>query len=109
MQTQKTTRRKVYQSLIKTPLYAGVDKSFLLFEATTIGFLFFVIGVHLATLLVAGIWVAVIHPVMVWINAKDPLLAMLYVRSLTGKDFYVPHARHDERARASKPSISTRK
>ena len=109
MQTLKLRKRKVYQSLIKTPLYAGVDKGFLLFEATTIGFLVFVIGVGFATLLVAVVWVAVIHPVMVWINAKDPLLAMLYVRSLTGKDFYCPHAKHDQRTPAIKPSIPSKK
>lgn len=104
-----TTKRKVYQSLIKTPLYAGVDKGFLLFELSTIGFLLFVIGVHVATILVAAVWVAVIHPVMVWIGAKDPLLAMLYIRSLSGKDFYAPHARHDQRTPSVKPSIPHKK
>ena len=85
-------RRRVHQSLIRTPLYAGVDKGFLLVEGCTVGFLFFAVGFHLATLFAAGVWVLVLHPLMVWINAKDPLLATLYVRSLWGRDYYVPHA-----------------
>lgn len=106
---ENPTTRRVHQSLIKTPLYAGVDKGFLIFELTTIGFLFFVIGFSFATVLLAVIWTAVLHPIMVWINAKDPLLAVLYVRSLTGKDFYVPHAKLGEKVPGVKPSITSKK
>lgn len=88
MESEKLHRRTVHQSLIRTPLYAGVDKGFLIFELTTIGFLFFVVGFHLATFLVAALWAAVVHPLMVWISAKDPLLAILYVRSLSAEDYY---------------------
>ncbi len=101
-------RRRVHQSLIRVPLYAGVDKGFLLVEACTVGFLFFAVGIQLATVLAAGVWVLVLHPLMVWINAKDPLLAVLYVRSLWGKDYYAPHASHGGRAPAAKLSIPKR-
>lgn len=113
MQAQNPTvrdlqRRRVHQSLIRTPLYAGVDKGFLLVEACTVGFLFFAVGFHLATVFAAGVWVLVLHPLMVWVNAKDPLLAALYVRSLWGRDYYAPHASHRGRAPAAKPSIPKR-
>lgn len=106
--TKNLARRRVHQSLVRTPLYAGVDKGFLLFEGCTIGFLFFAIGFHLATVIAAAVWVLVLHPLMVWINAKDPLLAALYVRSLTAKDYYAPHASHAGKAAAPKPSIPKR-
>ena len=101
--------RQIHQSLVKTPLYAGVDKGFLLFEVTTVGFLFFVIGFNLASVLLALVWTAVIHPIMVWICAKDPLLPVLYVRSISGKDFYVPHAKPGDKVPGVKPSIPQRK
>lgn len=106
METEKLQRRTVHQSLIKTPLYAGVDKGFLIFELTTVGFLFFAIGFHLVTLLIAIGWAAVIHPLMVWISAKDPLLAVLYVRSLSAADYYAPAAhRTAPPPRRVRPSI----
>ena len=102
-------KHKVHQSLIQTPLYAGVDRSFLILEITLVGFLFFAIGVHLVTLLIAVLWTAVIHPVMVWISRKDPLLPVLYVRSLAGKDYYAPHARPHTKPPGVKASIPARR
>ena len=102
------TRRRVHQSLIRTPLYVGVDKGFLLVEGCTIGFLFFVVGFHFATVIAAAAWVLVLHPLMVWVNAKDPLLAALYVRSLAAKDYYAPHAAHRRKSAPPKPSIPKR-
>lgn len=101
-------RRRVHQSLIRTPLYGGVDKGFLLVEACTVGFLFFVVGFHLATVFAAAVWVLVLHPLMVWVNAKDPLLATLYIRSLRARDYYAPHASHGGKAPAVRPSIPKR-
>lgn len=99
------TRREVHQSLIQTPLYAGVERGFLLLEVTAVGALFFLIGVHLATVGLAALWVLVLHPVMAWVGRRDPLLAQLYVRSLTLKDFYLPHARLGAPAAKVRPSI----
>ena len=96
---------EVHQSLVKTPLYAGVDRGFLLFEVATVGSLFFLVGFHLATLGLAVLWLAVLHPVMAWINSQDPLLAQLYIRSLSARDFYLPHAKPDARGVRAKPSI----
>ena len=102
---QPPRQHKVHQSLIRTPLYAGVEKGFLLFEVCTVGFLFFVIGFHAIAIAVALVWVLLVHPTMAWICAKDPLLAMLYVRSLSGKDFYTPHASVRGTPLKAKPAI----
>jgi type IV secretory pathway TrbD component len=109
MSRRTLQKHKVYQSLIQTPLYAGVDRGFLILEVALVGFLFFAIGVHLVTLLVAVLWTAVIHPVMVWVSRKDPLLPVLYVRSLARKDYYPPHARPQGTFPGVKASIPTRR
>lgn len=98
-------RRKVHQSIIRPPLYMGVDRGVLFLEASAVGSLFFLAGFHLATFGLALIWVLVLHPVAVWVYSKDPLLPALYVRSLTAKDFYAPHAHLATRVPAPKPSI----
>lgn len=100
-------RRCVHQSLIRTPLYAGVDQGFLIFEVTTVGFLFFALGLGVVTVLIGLAWMAVVHPLMAWVSRKDPLLPVFYVRSLAGKDYYAPHGPPSVRApqpRASLPS-----
>ena len=101
-------KNKVHRSLIRTPLYAGVEKGFLLFEISAVGFLFFVAGFSAPTALVALVWVLLIHPAMVWICARDPLLIVLYVRSLSGADFYFPHARRGAKMPPVRPSLPRR-
>ena len=107
--SEQPERHRVHQSLIRTPLYAGVEKGFLLFEVSAVGFLFFVIGIHALTLAVALVWVLLVHPTMAWICTKDPLLPALYVRSLSGKDFYAPHASVRGTSSKAKPAIPTLK
>ncbi len=102
--TAGLTRHRVHQSLVRTPLYAGVEKGFLLFEGCTAGFLFFVLGFRLVTFVSAAIWLLVLHPLMAWVCAKDPILPQLYVRSLTARDYYTAHA--VRAARAIRPKLS---
>lgn len=108
MRDQPTPHR-IHQSLIRTPLICGVDKGFFLLELSLVGSLIFLLGFRLTTLALAAFWIAVVHPIMAWITAQDPMLVPLYVRSLMGKDYYAPHARHHGRGLGVKPSIPTRK
>jgi type IV secretory pathway TrbD component len=104
----RLTRNRVHQSLVRTPLYAGVEKGFLLFEVSTVGFLFFVVGFRLVTFVDAAVWVLVLHPLMAWVSARDPLLPALYIRSLTAKDYYAPNAAHRRKPTSPKPSVPKR-
>ena len=104
----RLTRNRVHQSLVRTPLYAGVEKGFLLFEVSTVGFLFFVVGFRLVTFVAAAVWVLVLHPVMAWVSARDPLMPALYIRSLTAKDYYAPQASNRRKPISPKPSIPKR-
>ena len=98
-------RRKVHQSLIRPPLYMGVDRGILFLEVTSVGSLFFVAGLNLVTLGLSLIWVLLLHPIAAWIYSRDPQLPALYIRSLAAKDFYAPHARLTSKVPAPKPSI----
>ena len=104
MRSQPTPHR-IHQSLIRTPLLCGVDKGFFLLEFSLVGSLVFLLGFHLTTLALCAFWIAVVHPLMAWVTAKDPMFVPLYVRSLMGKDYYAPHARHSGRTPGVKPSI----
>lgn len=104
----RLARNRVHQSLVRTPLYAGVEKGFLLFEVSTVGFLFFVIGFRLVTFVAAAVWVLVLHPLMAWVSARDPLMPALYIRSLTAKDYYAPQALRHRKPISPKPSIPKR-
>ncbi|MBA2571489.1 MAG: VirB3 family type IV secretion system protein [Gemmatimonadetes bacterium] len=86
--------RTIHPSLYRPALFAGVPRAILVFEVCTVGALVFGIGFHLLTLALAVFYILVVHPLLVWLHSLDPQIIPLYVRSLSGKDFYPPHGTH---------------
>ena len=82
--------RPVHQSLVRTPRYAGVDRSFLVLEVTLVVCVAYLLGLSWATLGVVLATVGVVHPLMVRLSAEDELLPHLVVRTLTQADAYDP-------------------
>jgi type IV secretory pathway TrbD component len=82
----------IYESLYRPVLFVGVTPGVAVLEASTLFALVFVIGVHVATCLLAVVYLAVIHPLAVWITARDAHILAVYLRSLATTDFYAPHA-----------------
>ena len=80
--------RPVHQSLVRTPRYAGVDRTFLVLEVTLVVCLGYLMGVSWATAGVVLLTVGVVHPLMVRLSADDDLLPHLVVRTLTQADSY---------------------
>jgi type IV secretory pathway TrbD component len=74
-------------------------------EVATAFALVFGVGIHLATLALAAFYLTAVHTVMVWVAKHDPDMIALYVRSLSGHDFYFPHAGINTPSLAPKPSI----
>jgi type IV secretory pathway TrbD component len=69
----------------------------------------FVVGFHIVTLILAAVWVTAVHTIMVWVAKQDPQMVELYIRSLSGRDYYAPHARAHAPTPAPRLSIpSTR-
>ncbi len=85
-------KTRLHASLWRPVLYAGVAPQFLLFEAAAVFLLLFEAGPHLLTLALALFYALVFHPLAVFLCAKDPRVADLYVRSLRGADFYAAGA-----------------
>jgi type IV secretory pathway TrbD component len=91
METQQLEVHVVHASLYRPVLFAGAEPAVVMLELTTSFALVFGIGLHVATVLLALFYLTVVHSVMVWVARQDSQMSMLYVRSLSGRDFYPPH------------------
>jgi type IV secretory pathway TrbD component len=83
----------VHTSLIRPVLIAGAEPPVVILEACVVFALLFVVGFHLVTIAIAAFWVGVVHSTMMWVAKSDPIASLLYVRSLSWRDFYVAAAR----------------
>ena len=82
----------IHASLVRPALYAGVEPAVMMVEISVAFALIFVVGFHLATLLLASFWLTAVHSTMVWVAKQDPQMSTLYVRSLFAQDYYPAHA-----------------
>lgn len=99
------TERAIHASLTRPMLYAGVERHVIAMEGTICLALVFGVGLHLATLALVVLVVAVAHPVMAWVTAKDPQATEIYVRAHAYRDHYAPHAELNGAVRAPRPSL----
>ena len=95
----------VHGALVRPLLYLGVERLVIALETTLCLALVLGVGPAFATFGIVGIIVAVVHPVMAWLTAKDPLTTEVYMRSRSYADFYTPHASLDESTPRPRPSI----
>ena len=103
---QKASTRPVHRSLVRPELTLGVERHVAGIEGTICFALLCSRGIGLGTLGIVALVVAVIHPVMVWLTAKDPQATQVFARSRRYADFYSPHG-PVRMARAPRPSIPT--
>jgi type IV secretory pathway TrbD component len=96
---------RVYTSLYRPLLFAGAEPAAVVVELSTAFALVFGIGMHVATVLLALFYLTVVHSVMVWVARQDAHMSMLYVRSLSARDFYPPHGAIGSASALPKPSI----
>lgn len=105
---ERPTEHPIHPSLVRPVLYLGVERPVIGLEATLCFALVLGAGPSLATLGVAAVVMLVVHPVMAWLTAKDPLATEVAVRSRAYADFYAPHAAlrgHQPRPRPSLPVV----
>jgi type IV secretory pathway TrbD component len=98
-------RTPLHPALYRPVLYAGVAPELLFFEVTTVFLLLFEVGLHVVTLALSLVYALVFHPFAVFLCARDPLIAQLYVRSLRGADHYLAAPRLLARVRAAEPAL----
>jgi len=98
----------VHPSLVRPVLYLGVERPVIALEATLCAALLFGVGPTALTIACLAVVVVVVHPVAVWLTARDPQAVELYLRSRAYADFYaplaLPHAPMP-RPRASVPAV----
>ena len=82
----------IHASLHRPVLFAGAEPAVVIVEVSTAFALVFGVGFHVATLLLAGFYLTVVHGMMVWVAKQDAQMSALYIRSLGAGDFYAPHA-----------------
>ena len=98
----------IHGSLIRPVLFAGAEPCVVIVECCVAFALLFVVGLHLVTIAIAVFWLTAVHGVMVSVAKQEPQMTSLYVRSLSGRDFYAPQARVHAPIRAPRPSIPAR-
>ena len=103
-QAQRATTRPIHASLVRPELTLGVERHVAGVEATLCFALLCSRGIGLGTLGIVALVVAVIHPVMVWLTAKDPQATQVFARSRRYADFYATHSA-EAIVRAPRPSI----
>lgn len=104
--TSSINGHRVHAALYRSVLFLGVAPSLAVLEATTLFALIFLVGLHLTTIVLVAVYLVVVHPVAVWVTARDPQMLALYARSLGFRDFYWPHASPHARTPAVRTSLT---
>src|SRR5713226_3702108 len=95
----------IHASLHRPILFAGAEPRVVVLEVTTAFALVFGVGLHLATVLLAVFYLTVVHAVRGWVARQDPQMTVHYVRRLSCRVFYPPHADVHAGAQPFPPSI----
>jgi type IV secretory pathway TrbD component len=82
----------IHASLHRSVLFAGVEPAVAITEGAVSMGLLVVVGLHVATIALAALYLLVLHCAMVRATASDPEIAAVYIRSLRYRDYYPAHA-----------------
>jgi type IV secretory pathway TrbD component len=83
----------IHASLHRPVLFAGVEPAVAIAEGSLSLGLLIVVGLHVATIALAVLYLVVVHWAMARVTADDPAIVTVYIRSLRFRDYYPPHAR----------------
>jgi type IV secretory pathway TrbD component len=98
-------RRTIHPALIRPVLFGGAERgvAVLAFSAA-IGVPLYG-GLHPLTLGIALLFAFPVQALGVWMARHDPILVSVYLRSLSGRDHYLPWGGRHASAAAVHPSI----
>jgi len=99
-------RHDVHQSLLRTPLFAGVDFGILVVEVALGVAVVFVSGLSLASIVPALVVVLAVHIPMRKLIAADPAMIAIIPATLRYGRFYPPSPPIRERSNQPKPAPS---
>ena len=95
----------IHPSLVRPELTLGVERQVAGVEATLCFALLFGARLSFATVTLVAIVVLVIHPIMVWLTARDLAVTQIYARSRRYADFYAPQGAPGSAVRSPRASI----
>jgi type IV secretory pathway TrbD component len=82
----------IHASLHRPVLFAGVEPGVAVTEGAACLGLVIVVGLHVTTIALAVLYLAVVHVLVTRATANDPAITAVYIRSLRFRDYYPPHA-----------------
>jgi type IV secretory pathway TrbD component len=95
----------IHASLYRPILFAGVEPAVAIAEASIVLALLVVVGVHVATVALATLYATAVHAALAAVTRDDPLISVVYLRSVAARDYYPPHARLTAPAPRVRPAI----
>lgn len=98
-------RRVVHPSLIRPVLFGGAERGIaVLAFSAAVGIPLYA-GLHVLTVAIALVFAFPIQTLGVWMARRDPRMIEIYLRSLSGRDHYLPWGGRSAWPAAVPPSI----
>jgi type IV secretory pathway TrbD component len=98
-------RRTIHPSLIRPVLFGGAERGVAVVTFMVAVGIPLYAGLHLLTVGIALLFAFPIHALGVWAAKQDPQMIAVYLRSLAGRDHYLPWGSRHTRAAPLRPSI----
>ncbi len=105
MLTRERARRVIHPSLVRPVLFGGAEQGMAVLTVIAAVGIPLYGGFHLITVAVALLLALPLHALGVGLAKKDPQMVALYVRSLMGRDHYLPFGARPTRSPVVRPSI----
>lgn len=98
-------RRVIHASLIRPVLFGGAERGIaVLAFSAAIGVPLYA-GLHVITVAIALVFAFPIQTLGVWMARRDPRMIEIYLRSLSGRDHYLPWGGRNARPAAVHSSM----
>jgi type IV secretory pathway TrbD component len=97
--------QEIHPSLYRPILFAGVEPAVAIAEASIVLALVIVAGLHVPTMALATVYATAVHAAAAMVTRDDPSISVVYLRSLSGRDYYPPHARFTAPPPRVRPAI----
>jgi type IV secretion system protein TrbD len=105
MSASTRERRTIHPSLIRPVLLGGAERGVAVVAFSAAVGIPLYAGLHVLTVAIALVFAFPIHALGVWMARRDPQMIAIYLRSLSGRDHYLPWGGHRSGAAAVHPCI----
>ena len=107
MESRGLETTTVHQSLLRAPLFLGLDYKMLVIEAALGGAILFITGLTFTSLIPIVFGMTLVHLPARRLIASDPVMLHVVARALRYHPYYGAHSRISIRAPEPPPSVTT--